>query len=89
MGTPIPKGMTGRIIKGGTIAKAQIAAKNVDDIVNNAYILISGMVQKNGYTLLYDNFYWVEYYSVSRFCEPAENGADQLILDFHMPCIKI
>lgn len=89
VGTPIPKGMTGRIIKGGTIAKAQIAAKNLDDIVNNAYILISGMVQKNGYKLLYDNFYWVEYYSASRFCEPAENGADQLILDFHMPCMKI
>jgi AraC family transcriptional regulator len=88
VGTPIPKGMTGKIIKGGTIAKAQIAAKSLDEIINNAYILISSMVQKNGYSLLYDDFYWLEFYTVSRFCEPLEQGADELILDFHMPCMK-
>lgn len=88
VGTTIPKGMTGKIIKGGTIAKAQIAAKSLDEIINNAYILISSMVQKNGYSLLYDDFYWLEFYTVSRFCEPLEQGADELILDFHMPCMK-
>jgi AraC family transcriptional regulator len=89
VGTPIPEGMTGRIIKGGTIAEAQIGAKNLDDIISNAYILISSMVQKNGYTLVYDNFYWLELYTVSRFCEPLESGAKQVVLDWHMPCRKI
>jgi AraC family transcriptional regulator len=88
VGTPIPKGMMGKIIKGGTIAKAQIAAKSLEEIINNAYILIASMVQKNGYSLLYDDFYWLEFYTVSRFCEPLEQGADELILDFHMPCMK-
>lgn len=84
-GTPIPEGMTGRTIKGGTIAKAQIGAKNLDDIINNAYILISHMVQKNGYNLAYEDFYWTEFYTLSRFCEPLENGAEQVVLDWEMP----
>ncbi len=88
VGTPIPDGMTGRIIKGGTAAKAQIAAKNLDDIIGSAYILISDMVQKNGYMLDYDAFYWVEFYTVSRFCNAAQSGAEQVILDWHMPCRK-
>lgn len=88
-GTPVPEGMTGKIIKGGTIAKAQIGAKNLDDIISNAFILISDMVQKNGYTLDYQHFYWVEFYTVSRFCNPLENGAKPVILDFQMPCRKI
>lgn len=87
--TPIPEGMTGRVIKGGTIANAQIGAKNLDDIIANAYILISSFVQKNGYTLAYDDFYWLEFYTVSRFCEPLENGAEQVILDWQMPCRRI
>lgn len=87
--TPVPDGMTSRMIKGRTIAKAQISAKNLDDIISNAYILISSMVQKNGYTLDYDNFYWLEVYTVSRFCDPLDSGAQQVILDWHMPCSKI
>ncbi len=89
IGTPVPEGMTSRIIKGGTIAKAQIGAKNLDDIIENAYILISGFVQKNGYMLAYDDFYWLELYTVRRFCEPLEKGAEQVILDWYMPCRKI
>ncbi len=87
--TPIPEGMTGRIIKGGTVAKAQIKAKTLDDIIGNAYLLISDMVQKNGYVLDYENFYWLECYTLSRFCEPLEQGAEQVILDWQMPCKKV
>lgn len=89
LGTPIPEGMTGRIIKGRTVAKAQIKAKTLDDMIGNAYLLISDMVQKNGYTLDYENFYWLEFYTLSRFCEPLEQGAEQVILDWQMPCKKI
>ena len=88
-GTPIPEGMTGRIIKGRTVAKAQIGAKTVDDIIRNAYLLISGLVQKNGYRLDYEDFYWLEFYTISRFCDPLEQGAEQVILDWQMPCKKI
>lgn len=88
VGTPIPDGMTGRIIKGGTVAKEQIAAKNLDEIIGNAYILISDMVQKNGYMLDYEHFYWLEFYTVSRYCNAVESGAEQVILDWHMPCKK-
>jgi AraC-type DNA-binding domain-containing proteins len=88
VGTPIPDGMTGRIIKGGTVAKAQIAAKNLDDIISNAYILISDMAQKAGYVLDYEHFYWLEVYTVSRFCDAVESGSEQVVLDWHMPCKK-
>lgn len=86
--TPVPEGMTGRLIKGRTIAKAQIGAKSFDDILNNAYLLMSDMVQKNGYELDYENFYWIEFYTVSRFCTPLETGQEQIICDWIMPCKK-
>ncbi|WP_234340247.1 helix-turn-helix domain-containing protein [Gorillibacterium timonense] len=88
VGTPVPEGMTGILIPGGTIAKAQIAASNLDDLISSAYPLISSMVQINGYTLKYDPFYWLEVYTVSGFCEPLESGAEQVSLDWQMPCRK-
>lgn len=87
-GTYIPEGMIGRIIKGRTIAKAQIGAENFDNILNNAYLLISDMVPKNGYSLDYNEFFWIEFYTVSRFCIPMENNEKQIICDWIMPCIK-
>lgn len=87
-GTPIPEGMIGRVIKGGTIVRAQIGGQNFDDILNSAYLLISDMVPKNGYRLDYSQFYWIEFYTVSRFCIPLENKEKQIICDWIMPCIK-
>lgn len=86
LGTPIPDGMVGSILKGRTIVKAQIGADNFNDILNNAYLLISDMVPKNGYALDYDDFYWIEFYTVSRYCNAIESGAKQLICDWIMPC---
>lgn len=88
LGTPVPENMISKIIPQGTIVKAQVKGKNIDDIIYNSYILISDMVQKNGYKLDYDNFYWSEVYTCERYCNPANNGADELILDWYMPCIK-
>lgn len=87
-GTPVPAGMTGRMITGTTIAKAQIKAANLDDIIQNAYLLIADMVPRNGYTLRYQDFYWSEVYTISRYCNAAKSGAEQVILDFYMPCIR-
>jgi len=86
--TPIPDGLTGRIIPKGIIAKAQISGKNFDDILNNAYTLINDAAQKNGYRLDYSDFYWSEVYTCTRYCKPVENGADEIILDWFMPCVK-
>lgn len=88
-GTPVPENMAYRIIPKGTIVKAQVKGKNIDDIIYNSYILINDMVQKNGYKLDYNNFYWSEVYTFERYCNPANNGADELILDWYMPCIKV
>lgn len=88
-GTPVPEGMTGRRIKGGTIARAQLGAENFDDILNSAYLLISDMAARNGYRLDYSQFYWIEFYTVSRFCIPMENKEKRIICDWIMPCIKL
>lgn len=88
LGTPVPENMISRIIQKGMIVKAQVRGKNLDDIINNSYILISDMVQKNGYKIDYNNFYWSEIYTYERYCNPAENGRNALILDWYMPCLK-
>jgi AraC family transcriptional regulator len=87
-GTSVPEGMVGRMIKGGTIVRAQIGGENFDEILNSAYLLISDMVPRNGYQLDYNQFYWIEFYTVSRFCVPMENHEKQIICDWIMPCVK-
>ncbi len=86
LGTPVPERMIGRVIPKGIVAKAMIRGKSLDDIINHAYLLISDMVQKNGYQLDYEHFYWSEVYTCERYCNPAEEGASELILDWYMPC---
>lgn len=87
--TPIPEGMTSRIIKGRRIANAQIVAENFDDILNNAYLLLSNMLPKNGYTVDHNEFYWIEFYTVSRYCDAIENNNKQIICDWIMPCKRL
>lgn len=89
IGTSVPEGMTGRIIKGGTIARAQIRANNFNNILDNAYLLMSDMISKNGYTLYYEDFFWIEFYTVSRYCRAIKSGAEQIICDWIMPCRKL
>jgi AraC family transcriptional regulator len=86
-GTPVPEGMISRVIPKGIVAKAMIRGKNLEDIINSAYLLINDMVQKNGYQLDYEHFYWSEVYTCERYCNPADKGATELILDWYMPCI--
>ncbi len=88
-GTEIPPNMTGRLIPKGMVVKAQIKGKNLEDIINCAYILINGMAAKNGYRLDYHNFYWSEVYTNERYCKPAENGESEIVLDWYMPCKKV
>ncbi len=87
-GTKVPENMVGKVIPRGIVAKAQIKGKNLEDIINSAYILINDMAIKNGYRLDYQNFYWSEVYTYERYCKPAENGESEIILDWYMPCKK-
>jgi SAM-dependent methyltransferase len=88
LGTPVPDYMTSRTIPKGIIAKAQVRGKNLDDIINNAYMLINDMVKRNGYSIDYRHFYWSEVYTYERYCIPADKGQGEIILDWYMPCIK-
>lgn len=88
VGTPVPEHMTSRIIPKGIIARAQVRGKSLDDIINNAYILINDMAKKNGYNIDYNHFYWAEVYTYERYCIPADKGQEELILDWYMPCTK-
>lgn len=87
LGTPVPDNMISRIIPKSIIAKAQIRGKNLDDIINNAYILVNDMAKKNGYKIDYKHFYWLEVYTYNRYCIPADKG-EEIILDWYMPCMK-
>jgi AraC family transcriptional regulator len=89
LGTKVPENMIGRIIPEGTIVKAQIRGKTLDDIINHSYVLINDMVQKNGYRMDYQNFYWSEVYTSERYCKPFGDGKDGLILDWYMPCMRM
>lgn len=86
-GTPVPAGLTSKVIPKGIIAKAQIKGKNFNEILNNAFVLINNAAQQNGYRLDFDAFYWSEVYTIERYCKPAESGGE-LILDWYMPCHK-
>ncbi len=88
-GTTVPEKMISRVIPKGTVVKAQIKGKNLEDLINHSYILINDMVQKNGYRMDYDNFYWSEVYTYERYCKPFEDGKAELILDWYMPCLKV
>ncbi len=87
LGTPVPDNMISRIIPKSIIARAQIRGKNLDDIINSAYILINDMAKKNGYNIDYKHFYWTEVYTYDRYCIPADKK-EEIILDWYMPCIK-
>jgi AraC family transcriptional regulator len=87
-GTPVPENMISKIIPKATIAKAQVKGKNINDIIYNSYLLINDMVQKNGYILDYNNFYWSEVYTCERYGNLANDGENELILDWYIPCLK-
>lgn len=86
--TPVPDNMISRLIPKGIVAKVQIKGKSLDNIINNAYILIKDMAGKNGYAIDHKNFYWSEVYTCERYCIPFESGKDELILDWYIPCLE-
>lgn len=85
--TSVPEGLSAVDIPEGTIARAKIKGE-LNEILNNAYFLITEAIKKNGYVVDYDNFYWCDVYTYDGYCKPADNGEKIVVLDYFMPCKK-
>lgn len=74
-------------IPSGLVAHGKIKGK-LNDILVDAYFLLTEAIQKNGYKVDYDNFYWCDVYTFDGYCTPIEQGEEVVVLDYYMPCIK-
>ncbi|WP_193726794.1 AraC family transcriptional regulator [Paenibacillus guangzhouensis] len=84
---PVPEKMYTENISAGTVAKIWIEADNLNDIIDSAYFICSEAIEKTGYKIDYDNFYWCDVYTYDRYCTPLEKG-QKIILDYLLPVIK-
>lgn len=84
---PVPEKMYSENISAGTIAKIWIEADNLNDIIDCAYLLCSEAVEKTGYKIDHEHFYWCDVYTYERYCTPLEKG-QKVILDYLLPVIK-
>ncbi|WP_340006830.1 helix-turn-helix domain-containing protein [Paenibacillus sp. FSL K6-0276] len=84
---PVPEKMYSENISAGTVAKIWIEANNLNDIIDSAYLICSEAVEKTGYKIDFENFYWCDVYTYDRFSRPLEKGR-KIILDYLLPVIK-
>lgn len=84
---PIPENMHSEDIPAGTVAKVWIEADNLNDIIDSAYLICIEAIEKTGYKIDFDNFYWCDVYTYDRYCTPLEKG-QKIILDYLLPVIK-
>lgn len=83
-GTKIPEGLFSKYIPKGLTAQVQIEGRNIPDILNSAYLLITEAIEKTGREIDFDNFYWCEVYTNERYCEPLNRG-EKVTVDYIMP----
>lgn len=88
VGAQIPEGLYTKRIPKGLTAQVQIEGRNVADILESAYLLITEAIEKTGKEIDYDNFYWCEVYTHERFSEPLSRGG-KVTVDYIMPIKKI
>ncbi len=84
VGAQIPEGLYTKRIPKGLTAQVQIEGRDVADILDSAYLLITEAIEKTGKEIDYDNFYWCEVYTNERFSGPLSRG-DKVIVDYIMP----
>ncbi|GIO41596.1 MULTISPECIES: helix-turn-helix domain-containing protein [Paenibacillus] len=84
---PIPENMYFQNISAGTVANVWIEADNLNDIIDSAYLICSEAIEKTGYKIDHENFYWCDVYTYDRYCTPLEKG-EKIILDYLLPVIK-
>jgi AraC family transcriptional regulator len=86
-GTESPAGFVGIEIPSGMVAHGKIQG-TLNDVLNDAYFLLTEAIQKNGYRIDYDNFYWSDVYTLEGYCKPMEMGDEIIVLDYYLPVIK-
>ncbi|WP_339272642.1 helix-turn-helix domain-containing protein [Paenibacillus sp. FSL K6-1330] len=84
---PVPEKMYAENISPGTVAKIWIEADNLNDIIDFGYFICSEAIEKTGYKIDHENFYWCDIYTYDRYCTPLEKG-QKVILDYLLPVIK-
>lgn len=84
---PVPEKLYTEMIPAGTVAKIWIEADNLNDIIDCAYLICSEAIEKTGYKIDHDNFYWCDVYTYERYCAPLEKG-QKIILDYLLPVVK-
>lgn len=87
LNAPIPETMYTENIPAGTVAKIWIEADNLNDIIDCAYLICSEAIEKTGYKIDHENFYWCDVYTYDRYCNSLEKG-QKIILDYLLPVIK-
>jgi AraC family transcriptional regulator len=83
-GAQIPDGLYTKLIPKGLTAQVQIEGRNIAEILDSAYLLITEAIEKTGKEIDYDNFYWCEVYLCERYSEPLSRGA-KVTVDYIMP----
>lgn len=84
---PVPDKMYSENISAGTVAKIWIEADNLNDIIESAFLICSEAIEKTGYKIDFENFYWCDVYTFDRYCTPLDNG-QKIILDYLLPVTK-
>ncbi|GIO99977.1 hypothetical protein J14TS5_50630 [Paenibacillus lautus] len=84
---PVPEKMYAENISAGILAKIWIEADNLNDIIDSAYLICSEAIEKTGYKIDFENFYWCDVYTYDRYCTPLVKG-QKIILDYLLPVIK-
>ncbi|WP_127533333.1 AraC family transcriptional regulator [Paenibacillus kobensis] len=84
---PVPDHMHAEHLPSGKVAKIWIESDNLNDIIESAYFICCEAVEKTGYKIDFDNFYWCDVYTYDRYCTPLEKG-QRIILDYLLPVIK-
>lgn len=87
LNAPVPETMYAENIPEGTVAKIWIEGDNLNDIIDCAYLICSEAIEKTGYKIDSNNFYWCDVYTYDRYCVPQEKG-QKIILDYFLPVIK-
>lgn len=84
VGTDVPEGLFAKYIPKGLTAHVWIEGRNMADILQSAYLLITEAVEKTGREIDHDLFYWCEVYTQERYSEPLSRG-EKVTVDYIVP----
>lgn len=71
----------------GKIAEIRIEGKDVSEILESAYLLITEVVKKTDHKIDMERFYWCEIYTLERYAKKLEKG-DKIQIDYIVPVIE-